>query len=407
MTWARIDDDFFTNRKVRPLGRNARLLYLAALVHCNACLTDGEIIPNDLAMLAAYACLSPVELEAAAVELTQAGLWDRDGSSYWVHDFLEYNPSRAEVADRREKRAAAARRDGRRSALARSEAEHVAEHVAEQNANPVPRSPVPGPQIPTPSLASESELTRAAQPEPEPDEATPAVSRSGGTREGESGALMPRNGGSATQIGFRDDERLTREIMPAAKADREAAIRTGKPRGDPENQRALWSAYHKQEPEPLTRSGRGAANRAVLELDQAGVRPDEVPRLIDAYRNRYPEAVMTPNALAKHLHELRPRASPLPIAAISSATAPAEPEPPSRLTLSELEALQRAGRTEPKREPRRFREIVGGAGPAQTGPPGADGQPARQEGNLGAVLAEMERRLREGRGSALAAGGAV
>lgn len=218
---------------------------------------------------------------------------------------------------------------------------------------------------------------------------------------------MPRNGGSATQIGFRDDERLTREIMPAAKADREAAIKAGKPRGDPENQRALWSAYHKQEPEPLTRSGRGAANRAFLELDQAGVRPDEIPRLIDAYRNRYPGAVMTPNALAKHLHELRPRPSPLPVAAISSATAPAEPEPPSRLTLSELEALQRAGRTEPKREPRRFREIVGGAGPAQTGPPEADGVPARQAGNLGAVLAEMERRLREGRGSALAAGGAV
>lgn len=53
------------------------------------------------------------------------------------------------------------------------------------------------------------------------------------------------------------------------------------------------------EPDQITNSGRGAYNRAVNDIRQAGGTPDDVPRRAAVYRRRY-DATLTPTALAKH-----------------------------------------------------------------------------------------------------------
>jgi hypothetical protein len=50
----------------------------------------------------------------------------------------------------------------------------------------------------------------------------------------------------------------------------------------------------------LTPSGRGPLNKAVKELRDIGVTPDQVGGRAAAYRKTYPDAPLTPNALAKH-----------------------------------------------------------------------------------------------------------
>lgn len=63
-------------------------------------------------------------------------------------------------------------------------------------------------------------------------------------------------------------------------------------------------------PGDLTRSGRGALNRSVKELREAGATPDAVATRAAAYRKAYPNAACTPSALAKHWASLTPEAKP-------------------------------------------------------------------------------------------------
>jgi DNA-binding transcriptional ArsR family regulator len=60
----------------------------------------------------------------------------------------------------------------------------------------------------------------------------------------------------------------------------------------------------------LTPSGRGPINRAVKELRDIGVTPDQVGGRAAAYRRTYPDISLTPTALAKHWAALTPAGSP-------------------------------------------------------------------------------------------------
>ena len=60
----------------------------------------------------------------------------------------------------------------------------------------------------------------------------------------------------------------------------------------------------------LTTSSRGALNRAVKELREVGADPDQVADAARAYRLKYPEAAITPQALAKHFPAL---SDPVPV----------------------------------------------------------------------------------------------
>jgi hypothetical protein len=66
------------------------------------------------------------------------------------------------------------------------------------------------------------------------------------------------------------------------------------------------------DPTALTRSARGALNRALAELRAVAADPAEVPARAAVYRARFDGAALTATALAKHWPALRPDAQNLP-----------------------------------------------------------------------------------------------
>src|SRR6266702_3713986 len=89
MSWLRIDDHFADHPKLLRAGPIAGWLHLAGLCYSARHLTDGFL---------------PIE---AVGTLVRVGLWEewRDEDTflgYRIHDYLKYNPSRAEVEGERE-----------------------------------------------------------------------------------------------------------------------------------------------------------------------------------------------------------------------------------------------------------------------------------------------------------------
>ena len=97
MPWGRIDDGFYDHPKLDALGRD-RLssvgLHWLAVSWCNRWLTDGAITRERVVKLGGTARLADV--------LVAAGLWERDGNDYRIHDFLDFNESKADVEAARE-----------------------------------------------------------------------------------------------------------------------------------------------------------------------------------------------------------------------------------------------------------------------------------------------------------------
>jgi len=179
MSWVRFDDGFPDHPKIAALDELEPLcawLTVKATAWCNRNLTDGRIPKPQVRRLVTF--LDRVKIDGKAVtadELAarlcrgvgdQSGLWEDRGDHYQIHDFLEYQPSRAEALDRREKKAAAGRIGGKRSGeQRRSEAEAQAKHRAssvldvrleDAEANTKQKAtPVPGP-VPVPDASSEA-----------------------------------------------------------------------------------------------------------------------------------------------------------------------------------------------------------------------------------------------------------
>lgn len=100
MTWARIDDGFHSHPKVletwqaepAAVGLHARALSYAANHEIDGEVPDSVLqtwIPDER------------ERERMVKALTGSGLWHKNGSGYAIHDFLDYNPSRADLTERR------------------------------------------------------------------------------------------------------------------------------------------------------------------------------------------------------------------------------------------------------------------------------------------------------------------
>lgn len=143
MAWVRIDDTMTFNPKVMKAGNAAVGAWIRLSAYSSAHGLDGKV-PSEIAGMVA----SQRELEQAIA----AGLIHRDGDGYEIHDFLEYNPSAVEVAERRAQRSNAGRLGGKQSgatrrskveASASSEDEANAKQVASTKTNPVPSRPVP------------------------------------------------------------------------------------------------------------------------------------------------------------------------------------------------------------------------------------------------------------------------
>jgi len=92
MTWVKVDEGMPENPKIIGLGPAVKWAHVEAICYCARNMTDGRV-PAAAARRMATA--------TGIRQLVEAGLWERDGSDYIVHDYLEYNPSRAEVMEQR------------------------------------------------------------------------------------------------------------------------------------------------------------------------------------------------------------------------------------------------------------------------------------------------------------------
>lgn len=110
--WAKFDDGYFKNRKIRRVCGQSMLMHMTAIIHCAGAESDGFFLKDDLALIAAEAKIQIADAERLAQELVKENLFHDLGDRYEVHDFLKYNPSHEELE---EKRNAASERSEMRS----------------------------------------------------------------------------------------------------------------------------------------------------------------------------------------------------------------------------------------------------------------------------------------------------
>lgn len=107
MPWVRIDDSFAENPKIARLSDSALALWVTGLAYCNRNLTDG-FIPRMVGLGQLRFCDGNTLPHIS--ELEEIGLWEKVDGGWQVHDYLEFQPAKADVLAQREK-------DRRRAAM--------------------------------------------------------------------------------------------------------------------------------------------------------------------------------------------------------------------------------------------------------------------------------------------------
>lgn len=95
MTWVKLDDNFPDHPRVVGLTDRAFRTHVAGLCYCAKYLTDGNV-PTS--------ALRAIGPRKTAQELEAAGLWAKTDHGWMIRDYLDYNPSRADVETERERR---------------------------------------------------------------------------------------------------------------------------------------------------------------------------------------------------------------------------------------------------------------------------------------------------------------
>lgn len=137
MPWTRLDDGFIAHPKILTLSHPAFRLHVSGLNWSVANTTDGKV--PEIVLALALPMDRPKTRAAAATELEEAGLWNRNGSGWYIHDFADYQETKTEIVERRKKWAAQKR--GVR-------ADNTADSYAESAEPPRVRADVPPHPIP-------------------------------------------------------------------------------------------------------------------------------------------------------------------------------------------------------------------------------------------------------------------
>ncbi|HTE70462.1 MAG TPA: hypothetical protein VK942_17170 [Actinomycetes bacterium] len=127
MTWVKIDEVFPRHPKVAQVGLFGIALQVAALCYSNHYLTDGFIPYGAVRTLLDFDRIGEnigeeadfwVEVGAfiIAARLVKVGMWEEVAGGFRIHDYADYQPTRAEVLAERERNSKA----GKLSAAARS-----------------------------------------------------------------------------------------------------------------------------------------------------------------------------------------------------------------------------------------------------------------------------------------------
>jgi hypothetical protein len=121
MPWFRLDDSFHSHPKVIAAGNEAVGLFVRCGTYAAEHTTDGIIAEEIAELYGASATGSrrnpgTGKPETLAETLVRTGLWHRVRRGWTIHDYLDYNPSRAAVEKERKD---AAERQRRRRGLDR------------------------------------------------------------------------------------------------------------------------------------------------------------------------------------------------------------------------------------------------------------------------------------------------
>ena len=107
MPWIKLDDNFAEHPKVLAVSDGAFRLHVRAMGYASRLLTDGDVSASAL-----YALKPGRRGERLAEELVAAGIWERHGKAWRIHDYLHYQPSKEHVLEVRKERATSGKRGG-------------------------------------------------------------------------------------------------------------------------------------------------------------------------------------------------------------------------------------------------------------------------------------------------------
>lgn len=127
MPWAKFDDRFISHPKVLAAGPLAVALHMRAIIYASQHLTDGVIRRRQLNHILSWDDDAddfdgtPPRNADLVKRLVHAGLWDEapDGAGWVIHDYLDWQPSRAEAEALAARRAEAGRKAGQASGASR------------------------------------------------------------------------------------------------------------------------------------------------------------------------------------------------------------------------------------------------------------------------------------------------
>lgn len=110
MTWIKLDDGFTDHPKIAALPPTAFRLHVAGLCYCGRYLTDGIIPAQAVPQLVRQYRSRDLQW------LVRGEVWAKldQGNAYQIHDYLDWNLSRAEVEKRHAIAASNARQRWRR-----------------------------------------------------------------------------------------------------------------------------------------------------------------------------------------------------------------------------------------------------------------------------------------------------
>lgn len=105
MPWLKLDDGMGEHRKTLRLVKRGKSgqglmafgLHGLALLHCAKYLTDGVIDREFVEDILDDAKVTGKARTALVAQLVERGQWEVHGDGWYAHDYLDHNPSRAEV----------------------------------------------------------------------------------------------------------------------------------------------------------------------------------------------------------------------------------------------------------------------------------------------------------------------
>ncbi len=247
MVWTKLDDGFPDNpkllRAIAKAGDVAGWLWVCGINYCNRHLTDGfiqaEVIPRILVHK------RPLDVAAA---LVASGCWDVADGGYQVHDFLDHNPSRADVeASREATRKRVQEYRGRRLQNERDGNAAVTSDVTRYSgvSTPVVRAPSPLLSDPDPIRSQPTVAPRVcAHEDSSPDEPVSVAPASGAF------ALSPLDPEPPKSEPKRQRRSAIRDDFAPSEANREFAVKRGFNAETLERERLRFVNYWKSRGEP-------------------------------------------------------------------------------------------------------------------------------------------------------------